>query len=421
MSESSRPAAADRDSLRGWASSTAGRTVFGRGAAALTGDAVSSLGRRAFVCTDDVLMKLEVVDLVLRALDEAGVETVVFAGGEPEVSRSTVEAAYEIATTANPDVVVGVGGGSNLDLAKGVALLLAHGGELSDYFGESKVPGPTIPVVAVPTTAGTGSEVSPVAVFTDTRRKLKAGISSHYLVPAWAIVDPTMTALCPPSVTAHSGLDALSHAIEAICAIDHGLLEPGFGLDRVFCGRSPYSDALAQRAIELIGLFLVRAVDDGADELAREQMMLASLLAGMAFGSAGTGLVHALQYPVGAATGTAHGLGNAILMPAVMQFNSSVREQELARVYRSLTRDLEPDDRRAADAAPAAVRQLAARLGIPDGLRAIGVRDDDLTQMAEDAMSAERLVRLNPRQATKDDLRDILAVALDPFAHKNRT
>ena len=210
-----------------------------------------------------------------------------------------------------PDVVLGLGGGSNLDLSKAVALLVRYPAALSTYYGENNVPGPIAPVVAVPTTAGTGSEVSPVAVVADPERAMKVGIASRALIPKWAVVDPALTVSCPASVTAHSGMDALAHAIESFCARVRTDCSP----HAIFVGKNPMSDVLATKAISAIAKFLPRAVAQPSDREARQEMALASLLAGMAFSSAGTAAVHALQYPVGEATHTPHGLGNAVFCP----------------------------------------------------------------------------------------------------------
>ncbi|MEI7780042.1 MAG: iron-containing alcohol dehydrogenase, partial [Actinomycetes bacterium] len=288
----------------------------------------------------------------------------------------------------------------------------AHGGELSDYYGESLVPGPTLPVVAIPTTAGTGSEVTPVAVFGDERRKLKAGVSSTYLLPAWAIDDPQLTLTCPPSVTAHSGLDALSHAIESLCTASYDTFAEDLELGRIFSGKNAYSDALAMKAVGLIATSLRNAVSNGHDLVAREQMMLASLLAGMAFGAAGTGVTHALQYPIGAMTKTPHGLGIALMLPAVMRFNAAVRVQELAQIARLLEPALDLDDAAAALEAADAVARLGTDVGVGVGLASIGITSADIAGIARDAIGIERLIRLNPRPLTVADLELILASAL---------
>ena len=198
--------------------STAGRIFFGWGATTVLRDVAREFGGRVFVCTDQNMVKAGVVEIVLRELAEGKAEVKVFDGGQPEVDRHTIERAADVAQAYAPDVVIGLGGGSNLDLSKAVALLVKYPGPLSAYYGENNIPGPITPVVAVPTTAGTGSEVSPVAVVADPERAMKVGIASRALIPKWAIVDPALTVSCPASVTAHSGMDALAHAIESFCA-----------------------------------------------------------------------------------------------------------------------------------------------------------------------------------------------------------
>jgi alcohol dehydrogenase len=215
------------------------------------------------------------------------------------------------------------------------------------------------------------------------------------------VLDPLLSVSCPKRVTAYSGMDALSHAIEALVAVSFAD-RPSTGLGRVFVGKNPVSDPLALRAIELIGANLRRAYRDGSDLDAREGMLLGSLLAGMAFANAGTGLVHALQYPLGARTHTAHGLGNALLLPAAMRFNAEVRASELARIGLALGAGADPA------AAITEVRALADDLDIPADLRAIGVVEDDLADMAGRAIGIERLIRLNPRPVTVGDLETIL-------------
>ena len=225
--------------------STAGRTFFGWGAASVLRDVAREFGPRVLICTDQNMVKAGVCETVLAHLAEGKAEVKVFDGGQPEVDLQTIERAAAVAQAYRPDVVVGLGGGSNLDLSKAVALLLKHPGPLSVYYGEHNVPGPIAPVVAVPTTAGTGSEVSPVAVVADPERAMKVGIASRALIPKWAIVDPALTVSCPASVTAHSGMDALVHAIESFCARVRTDCSP----HAIFVGKNPMSDVLATKAI----------------------------------------------------------------------------------------------------------------------------------------------------------------------------
>src|ERR1700674_226111 len=338
-----------------WGFSTAGRIFFGWGAATVLRDVAREFGPRVLVCTDKNMVKAGVCGTVLAQLAEGKAEVKVFDEGQPEVDRQTIERAAVVAQAYAPDVVIGLGGGSNLDLSKAVALLLKHPGPISTYYGENNVPGPITPVVAVPTTAGTGSEVSPVAVVADPERAIKVGIASRTLIPKWAIVDPALTISCPASVTAHSGMDALPHAIESFCA----RIRPGVSPHAIFVGKNPVSDVLAAKAISCIAKSLATAVAQPDNRTAREEVALASLLAGMAFSSAGTAAVHALQYPVGEATHTPHGLGTAVLLPTVMRSILPSRIPEMAFVARCLDPGLNAEpDATAAAKAPDLVEQL---------------------------------------------------------------
>ena len=384
-----------------WGFATAGRIIFGRGAVDSLGEVAATFGRRVALCTDQPLVQAGVVARAEAALRAKQLEVITFDGGEPEVGRSVVERCAAWAADVKPDCLIGLGGGSNMDLAKATALLLGHGGPIDQYYGEARVPGPVLPVIAVPTTAGTGSEVTPVSVLADEHAALKVGISSHHLLPRWAVLDPQLTLSCPRRVTAYAGMDALSHAIEALAAVSYSD-RPSADLGRVFVGNNPVSEPLAIRAIELIGANLRRAYSDGSDLDAREGMLLGSLLAGMAFANAGTGIVHALQYPLGARTKTAHGLGNALLLPAAMRFNVEVRAREFSLIASALGCEPSPH------AAIAGVRALAEAVDIPTNLQAIGVNEADLPAMAAQAIGIERLIRLNPRPVTVRDLESIL-------------
>ena len=373
--------------------STAGRIFFGWGAASVLRDVAKEFGPRVFICTDRNMVKAGVCETVVAQLAEGKAEVKIFDGGQPEVDRQTIELAAAEAQAYAPDVVVGLGGGSNLDLSKAVALLVKYPGQISSYYGENNVPGPIAPVVAVPTTAGTGSEVSPVAVVADPERAMKIGIASRTLIPKWAIVDPALTVSCPASVTAHSGMDALVHAIESYCARVRTDCSP----HAIFVGKNPVSDVLATKAITAITKFLPIAIAQPTNREAREQMALASLLAGMAFSAAGTAAVHALQYPVGEATHTPHGLGNAVLLSTVMKRITPSRVEEMAFIARSLDSSLgvKPDAEAAAQAAPL-VDQFAAKVGIPKGLHTLGVKESQLPELAKMASTVKRLLDNSP-------------------------
>jgi alcohol dehydrogenase len=373
--------------------STAGRIFFGWGAASVLRDVAREFGRRVFICTDQNIVKAGISETIIAQLSQGIAEVKVFDGGVPEVDRRTIEWATTIARSYSPNVIIGLGGGSNLDLAKAVSLLAKHPGPLSTYYGENKVPGPVAPMIALPTTAGTGSEVSPVAVVADPERAMKVGIASRALIPKWAVVDPALTVSCPASVTAHSGMDALSHAVESFCARVRTDASP----QSIFVGKNPISDILAMKAIGGIAKYLPGAVAQPSDREARTEMALASLLAGMAFSAAGTAAVHALQYPVGEATHTPHGLGNAVLLPTVMKNITASRIAEMAFIARCF--DPHPasaTDEDAAGRAAGLVEDLAVKVGIPKGLRALGVKEEQLPEFARMAATVRRLLDNSP-------------------------
>ena len=391
-----------------WGFSTAGRVFFGWGAVAELRNVPREFGQRVLVCTDQNIVKAGICETVMALLGDAKANVKVFDEGRPEVDRQTIERAAEVAKGYAPDVVIGLGGGSNLDLSKAVALLLKHPGPISAYYGENNVPGPITPVVAVPTTAGTGSEVSPVAVVADPERAIKVGIASRALIPKWAIVDPALTISCPASVTAHSGMDALTHAIESYCA----KVRPGVSPHAIFVGKNPVSDVLAARAISCIAKSLATAVAQPDNRTAREEVALASLLAGMAFSSAGTAAVHALQYPVGEATHTPHGLGNAVLLPTVMRSILPTRIEEMAFIARCLEPGLTTEtDATAASQAPVLVEKLGAELGIPKGLRALGLTREQLPHLSQLASTVRRLIDNSPIDFDENGLLRLLQEA----------
>jgi len=277
---------------------SAGQLIFGRDAASQLGEIARRLSAsRAFLVTDSALAKAGVVDRVRSSLDASGATVEVFDGGVPEPPIALAEECAERARRFNAGVVVGLGGGSNMDLAKIVAALLTHGGAPRDYVGDDQIKGPILPLVCVPTTAGTGSEVSGASVLTDTEKKMKVGVLSNYLRPRVAVVDPLLTVSCPPKVTADSGIDALTHAIEAYTAVDNEDFPLPEGERTIYQGRHPLGDLLAERAIELIGANLRRAVANGNDFAAREGMALGATLAGLSFSNVGVAVVHALELP----------------------------------------------------------------------------------------------------------------------------
>jgi alcohol dehydrogenase len=392
-------------SNRHWGYSTAGRVFFGWGVLEELRAVTKELGKKVMVCADKNIIKSGIAEKVEGLLKEGGAEVLVFPDGRPDINLELIESCAKIAREFTPDVMVGVGGGSNMDLAKCSAILYKHGGPLTKYYGEHNVPGPICDVVCIPTTSGTGSEVSPVAVVTDPDRYMKVGIATRRIIPKWAVVDPSLVVSCPPHVTSHSGMDALSHAIESYCA----RVPEGRTPHAIFVGKNPVSDALAMQAIKLIFKALPTAVNEPTNRQGREDMSLASLLAGMAFSAAGTATVHALQYSVGEATHTSHGLGNAVLMPPVMKAILQSRIPEMAFIARAADSSLErASDEEAAQHAPEAVAKLGDKVMIPRGLGAIGLKRDQIAEMAELSTSVKRLLDNSPVAFDKEALIGIM-------------
>jgi alcohol dehydrogenase class IV len=396
-----------------WTFHSAGELIFGRHATRQLGEVAVRLGaRRILLVTDSVLVKAGVVESVHVPLSESGVVVEVFSGGEPEPSTRAVGEAIDVGRAFRPDAVLGLGGGSNMDLAKITAVILTHGGKPLDYAGDDKVPGPVMPLLCLPTTAGTGSEVSAASVLTDTEQKIKVGVLSNYLRPRVALVDPLLSVSCPPKVTADSGIDALTHAIEAYTAVDNAHFPLPLGERTVYQGRHPFGDVFAEKAIALIGKYLRRAVAHGNDLDAREGMSLAATLAGLAFSNVGVAVVHALEYPVGGATHCSHGAGNGLLLPFVMRYNLPARRHQFAILARLLGANVEGmSEADAAKAAIKAVEQLRADIGIPLRLRDLGVTESQLRPFAEKAFGIKRILRVNPRPVTVEDLEGILRAA----------
>lgn len=376
--------------------------LFGAGMAAAAGGVAARHGRSALVITDPVLAATAGYAGVLGSLRDAGLDVFEFAEAAVDVPMATIEAAAAVGRDAGPDVLVAVGGGSAIDLAKVTALLLAHGGPLSTYYGEHLVPAPVVPLIALPTTAGTGSEVTPVSVIGDPELGMKVGVSSPYLIPRAAICDPELTRTCPPSVTAHSGIDALSHAVEAYMAVTR---PPAWRLplERVAVGKNALSDVLALAAVREIGGHLERAVADGDDMEARAGMLLGSLNAGLAFANAGVSAAHALQFAIGAATGTPHGLGTGLMLPYVMAFNRPAREAALGELAAALG---EPDGD-----AVAIVHGLGLRIGLPARLADLELAEERLEGLGEQAAGIRRLAGNNPRPLDAEGCTAILRAA----------
>ena len=368
--------------------------------------------------TDPGLVEAGIIDEVTATIESF--EYTVFDGVAPDPDIEVFETAVKEANAVDPDIVVGVGGGSAMDVAKTTSVVSEHGGDVLDYVapptGEgTPVPGPGVPTVAVPTTAGTGAETSPVTVISLPEEDLKVGISSRYQRPNVAVLDSTLSVSLPPGPTASSGMDALSHAIEAYVtreydakpAPDHRSERPDYN------GRSPVTDLFAKSAIERVGDNLRAAVDNGQDLDARREMLLGSFMAGAAFTNAGLGATHAIAMAAGAIYHTPHGVTIAHALPAVMRYNATSahdRYAEIATVLGEDTTGLSRDE--SAEAAARAVEKLAADVGIDGGLSALGIAESDVSHLAERASQLKRLLAGNPRRIDQDDLETIIRDAL---------
>ncbi len=396
-----------------WRFSTAQRVVFGRGCRRLL---VSHLKRAGCtvpaVITDRQVAQTGPIAELIAELSAQLPRTIVFLEGRAEPSVETAMAAVESVAEARPDCVVGIGGGSNLDVAKIAAIVLRHGGSPADYFGFDAVPGPVLPIFALPTTAGTGSEVSHSAVLTDAARRTKVSTLSAWLRPTAALVDPQTTDSCPREVTAHSGIDALVHAIEAYTNRDYSQMIDVDAQARAYEGSYPLTRLLAGEAIRLIGRSLENACADPTDTRARDDMAHGACLAGMAFSNSGVGIVHALEYPIGALTHCSHGEGNGLLLPHVMRFNLPHRFHEFGDIARWLGANvIGLSQRKTAEAAISRVVEIQKNIGLRTRLRDLGLPQDSLSEVARTAISIRRLMDLNVVRPSVEDLESILRAA----------
>jgi len=361
------------------------RIVFGPGTFSQLGDLSSPLGDHALLVTGKSALKksgrlAEAVDL----LERSGVAVTLFEGVENDPSLSTCSRGIALARETGCNMVVGIGGGSALDAGKAIAAIVAQDGDLSEYFhNEREMEMDSLPFVALPTTAGTGTECTNNAVLTDTDRAIKQSLRSESMIPSVAIVDPSLTLTASPEVTAQSGMDALTQAIEAY----------------VSRGANDATDALALRAIELIASSLPDAVADGSEIARREPVALGSLLTGIAFANAGLGAVHGLAHPIGVHWGIPHGLVCAVLLPHVCEFNLTAQPEKFGRIAPRVGAD-------SARGVPDALAALNRRVGIPADFKAYGLSESSFDKIL--AVCRSGSMRKNPRHASDADLVAIL-------------
>lgn len=368
---------------------TTPRIICHSGACAGLGEAARNLGiHHAFFVTDNGLHQAGLTSSAIKALKAAGITVSVFSDVQADPPESVIVQAAASAREVGADGVIGFGGGSSMDTAKLVALLVKTPQELSSIYGAGLARGPRLPLIQIPTTAGTGSEVTPISVVTTPTEEKKAVFSS-FLLPDIALLDPQLTIALPPAVTGATGIDALVHAIETLTT---------------HLKRNPLSDLLALKAVQMIYSNLPRAVKDGGNLEVREQMLLASLFAGMAFSNGSVGAVHAFAYPLGARFHVPHGLSNSLMLPHILRFNQKAGEGTYALLGRSILPELgTASDTQAAAAFIDAVSELVAQMPYAQKLRDVGVGRDDLPVLAKDVMSIQRLLAHNPCPIAPDD------------------
>ncbi|WP_341521125.1 L-threonine dehydrogenase [Pseudomonas sp. G.S.17] len=351
---------------------------------------------KALIVTDAGLAKAGLAAQIAGLLVEQGIDSVVYDGARPNPTVSNVENGLAMLRERECDFVISLGGGSPHDCAKGIALCATNGGHISDYEGVDRSTKPQLPLIAINTTAGTASEMTRFCIITDEVRHVKMAIVDRNVTPLLSVNDPAMMAKMPKSLTAATGMDALTHAIEAY----------------VSTAATPITDACALKAMALIAENLHKAVVDGSDLTARENMAYAQFLAGMAFNNASLGFVHAMAHQLGGFYDLPHGVCNAVLLPHVQSFNASVCPARLSDVAHAMgadTRGLSPEE--GARAAIAAIRSLSSSIDIPPGLTALGVKEEDFPILAANALK-DACGLTNPRPADQLQIEDIFRRAL---------
>ena len=347
--------------------------------------------RKALIVTDAGLAKAGVATLIAEKLALQDIDSVIFDGAKPNPSIANVEAGLKVLKQHQCDFIVSLGGGSPHDCAKGIALCATNGGHIRDYEGVDRSAKPQLPLVSINTTAGTASEMTRFCIITDEERHVKMAIVDRNVTPLLSVNDPELMVAMPKGLTAATGMDALTHAIEAY----------------VSTAANPITDACAIKAMELISQNLRQAVSDGKNLTARENMAYAQFLAGMAFNNASLGFVHAMAHQLGGFYDLPHGVCNAVLLPHVQTFNASVCAARLTDVAHALgadVRGLSPEE--GAQAAIAAIRTLAKDVEIPAGLRDLGAKLDDIPILATNALK-DACGFTNPRKADQRQIEEI--------------
>lgn len=374
------------------------KITMGTGAVSHLPSEVKALkGKKVLLVTDKGIISSGIFESVADILRNASIPFGVFDGVEPDPRYEIVEECVSSLKKLGADIIVGLGGGSPIDIAKAASIMATNQGPISLYFGVDLVPLPGLPTIIVPTTAGTGSEVTPIAILSDETERLKKGIVSPYLFPSSAVLDPMLTLKLPPGITASTGMDALVHAIEAYTSVN----------------ASGMTDMFAFRAMGLIYQNLRTAFANGRDLAAREAMMEGSLLAGISFANAGVTAVHAFAYPIGAQFHIPHGVANTLMLPHVMRFNLIGSVEKFGKITQAFGMQKKGKDSLSlAEDAVLAVERLISDLRVPTRLSGFGVKESDLDSLADGVMKVTRLLANNPRVVTHEDAVEIYRAAL---------
>ncbi|MEO0035813.1 MAG: alcohol dehydrogenase [Pseudomonadota bacterium] len=350
---------------------------------------------RALIVTDPVLHGLGLADRIAGLLRRENIASAIFPGAQPNPTVANVETGLALLQAEQCDCVISLGGGSSHDCAKGIALTATNGGSIRDYEGVDRSARAQLPLIAINTTAGTASEMTRFCIITDEARQVKMAIVDRHVTPLLSVNDPELMLGKPKLLTAATGMDALTHAVEAYVSV----------------AATPITDACALKAVAIIASNLRTAVAEGANLAAREAMAYAGFLAGMAFNNASLGYVHAMAHQLGGFYDLPHGVCNAVLLPHVEAFNAEVAASRLKDVAHAMgVETVGLNDRQGADAAIAAIRRLSADIGIPAGLTELGVRDQDVPILASNALK-DACGLTNPRQANQQEIEGIFRAA----------
>lgn len=385
------------------------RTVlFGPGQRRQLGRLARGVAQKVLVVTDERMATTPAFQAMMADLAENGVQALLYDRALPELPRSNVVDAVGAFAGQGVEAVVGIGGGSCLDLAKAVAAVLAHGGDVRDLFGEFKVAGPALPILTLPTTGGTGAEVTCLAIVFDEERQMKMAIADPNIEPFAAIIDPELTLTCPPGLTAATAADALSHLVEAFTAKPKNPTHEQLAT-QIYVGKNRITDMFCAEGLRLMDRSLGRVIESPGDLQARSDVMMAAYCAGMAINTTGTAAAHAVQSPMAAIGHAPHGIGVGALLPYVMRFNLPHAPEAFAEMGRILG-FTGPE---AALQGIARIDALLASAGVPADIAALGVRPDHFPQIAKSSVLATRLVLNNPAPMTPETVTALLTRAHD--------